>query len=41
MTRRTALFVLGASVATWQLPALVEQSDARRTVSVEVYEAPS
>ncbi len=42
MKRRTVLFVLGASVATWQqLPGFAEQSDARRAANVQVYEAPS
>lgn len=41
MTRRLALLVLGAIVSTGQLSAQAQPSEARRTVSVQVYEAPS
>ena len=40
MTRRTALFVLGALVAPWKLPAVAEQAEARLAAIVQVYEAP-
>ena len=41
MTRRLALFMLGAIVATGQVSALAQPSEARQTVTVQVYEAPS